>query len=136
MTRFAVARTRQGLAFRAQFGTESAEHHSGSCLGMTATWIRLHQAASNAGAIDRLNLVGSFEGMSHAQFYQHAYEADRDDLLKSSRARRAAKKSPNSIEAWAQQTSSQAWGMGVQTMTSKQANALHVAKALEELKGS
>ncbi|MGD7150033.1 YopT-type cysteine protease domain-containing protein [Ralstonia pseudosolanacearum] len=51
MAQCAVARTRQGLAFRARFGAESAQHYSGSCVGLSAVWIRLHEAAVQLGML-------------------------------------------------------------------------------------
>lgn len=157
MKRFAVARTRQGLALRAQFGAELAAEYKdkGNCMGMTATWIRLHQAASgSSSAADRVNVVGSFEGMAQARIYQNAYAGERDALLGISSdgklartnstplvakaqkaARRAAEKDPTSMEAMAQQAAGQAWGMEVGAVSKRRMNLEKTAAALADFSG-
>lgn len=156
MERFAVARTRQGLALRAQFGAELAAEYKdkGNCMGMTATWIRLHQAASGSSAADRVNTVGSFDGMTQARTYQNAYAGERDALLGISSdgklaktnstplvakaqkaARRAAEKDPTSMEATAQQAAGQAWGMQVGAVSKRTMNLQKTAAALADFSG-
>lgn len=113
MAQHAVARTRQGLAFRARFGTESAEHYSGSCVGLSAIWIRLHDEAPATPAVNRVNVAGSFDGMAHAEVYQRAYEANRNDMLQGRASKRFGKSDAARLDAMAQDQPSQMLGLTI-----------------------
>ncbi|AXV68859.1 RipT-effector family protein [Ralstonia solanacearum] len=135
MAQCAVARTRQGLAFRARFGAESAQHYSGSCVGLSAVWIRLHEAAPATHAVNRVNTAGSFDGMAHAEVYQRAYEANQSDMLQGRASKRFGKSDMARLDAIAQEQPSQILGLTIGTEAYSHKSVGSTARVLTEFDG-
>jgi len=76
LKRYVTGRAHQYIAHGEHFGAEAAQRYEGSCVGMSAVWLRLHQARPDASAVDRLNTTMSFEGSTHAEIYQKSYDAE------------------------------------------------------------
>ncbi len=135
MAQCAVARTRQGLAFRARFGEESAQHYSGSCVGLSAVWIRLHEAAPATYAVNRVNTAGSFDGMAHAEVYQRAYEANRTDMLQGRASKHSGKSGMARLDAMAQEQPSQMLGLTIGGEAHSHKSVGSTARVLTEFQG-
>ncbi|MHA6853064.1 YopT-type cysteine protease domain-containing protein [Ralstonia pseudosolanacearum] len=135
MAQHAVARTRQGLAFRARFGTKSAEHYSGSCVGLSAIWIRLHDEAPATHAVNRVNTAGSFDGMAHAEVYQRAYEANQSDMLQGRASKRFGKSDMARLDAIAQEQPSQVLGLTIGSEAHSHKSVGSTVRVLMEFEG-
>lgn len=121
MEPFAVARFGQDLAARAHYG--SSLNHQGSCVGFSALWVRLHHASPQAAAVDRVNVVGSYDSLVHADACQHRYE-------EAAAAARQSQGASRSVDATALRHASESWGMQVHASNSRIMDAKATARAV------
>lgn len=121
MAPFAVARFGQDLAARAHYG--SAEGYEGSCVGFSALWVRLHHASPQTSAVDRVNVVGSYDSLKHADACQQRY-------VDAAAVARQSSGSARSVDATALRQASENWGMQVHASSSRLLDAKATARAV------